>query len=134
MTSLTISSTCPDAALSAAVAEHCAGWRHVPSGDRDTGNGLMAFPEFWRREDGSGDVFEIDELPPFATSVDECLPILETYPSYRMLRVDTVGESKWMVEIDAKNLWGLIFRANGPTAARTLCYALLKSKGFEVTP
>ena len=137
MTSLTISSTCPDAELSAAVAEHCAGWT------RHTSNLGNAAEPFWTL----GKEYQHSWQFAFAESVDACLPLIEESPNKE-------GDGEWAFYrclltpgaisfVGQKLAWNVFLGgdedkySNGTknvSLARAICLSLLKSKGFEVTP
>lgn len=102
----TISTSCTDAELSAAVAEHVAGWDHA-------------------------NISKTFDVPPFATDANAVLGLLEDYywtattgasndkPCYRMVAVKVIGRHGWN-------------EAGAGPFARAACFALLKANGVEV--
>ena len=111
----TISASCPDDALSAAVAEHCAGWT------RHTSNLGNAAEPFWTL----GREYRHSWQFAYAESVDACLPLLGD-----SFEIASIGDGFRAAVFPS----GAVYRANAPTVARAICLAMLKSKGFEVTP
>lgn len=105
--------------LSCLVAEHVAGWTKHESNGKPT----------WTHPRHFG-VYAVP--PPFGNSVDHCLPLLENLE----MSLTTTGAA-------SKNTWAARIFNNGqethhyhysPRLPVAICFVLLKSRGFDVTP
>ncbi len=120
---MTIKSNCTDAELSAAVAEYVAGWPRVEIDERGKVFG------FRRKIDSFPSL-----VPPFATSADAVLPLLEKAGCVReIINSDTgLGTfSGWRVEIFVRE-GPERHVANDQSLPRAICFALLKANGWTV--
>lgn len=111
-----IGHNCTDAELRAAVAlAH--GWKRKPSyiGDYQ-----------WVNEAGHG-----AWLPPFATSVDAVLPLLEDRAMVVEISYCSIG-CTWSVTITGHKTQWRHPGASNECLARVICFALLKAHGFTV--
>ncbi len=117
MSMKTISANITDNELSALVAEHCAGWtRHE-------------YPIFtgWTHKDVPR---ETDRPPPYATSADAVLPLLE---KWKFVKASRWVESKWLVSMsDDLNEHSHKFLGYAPSLPRAACFALLGAVGCTV--
>lgn len=122
---LTISATCLDAVLSAAVAEHCAGWkrRTVVKPSSFFGQTKKMYADVWSDAEGC---YACD--PRFSVSVDALIPLLRKYSW-------TCGispyDSVYYARIFSPDS---IFQHDDGSLPRALCFVLLKSVGFQITP
>lgn len=130
-----------DLELSAAVAEHVAGYvlKPVPLNYRETinrwhdGEKLLYNPRYERRDFDTPLYWE----PEFATSADAVLPLCEQFPmtTFQHACAESKPGVRWIVEIlveSPKRDSSPYIDGRGQTLARSLCLALLRAKGFQV--
>lgn len=114
-------STLSDSELSRLVAEKVAGM-YPPKDDRS----------FWMAANGE---IQLRGLPPFATSADAVLPLLERCSQWNN---EFVGYDSDVNERHYCRVWVLngngvdMLLAKAPTFARAACLALLKAAGVEL--
>jgi hypothetical protein len=100
--------------INAAVAEYVAGWKRI----KEAANITFEIPSTGAR----------GTPPPFATSADAVLPLLENgedIAQIRYLRYST-GRYAWEVSLNSS------FSGSGETFPFGLCIALLRAHGVEV--
>ncbi len=118
----TIPSNITDDELSALVAEQVAGWKPIPLVSR------RSLRSMWVWRDANGEEATEGSVPPYATSIDAVLPLLETNPKgWGCAR--KVSNRDYKVAIYGPE----VFRATASTLARAICLSLLAAKGFTVT-
>ncbi len=102
-----------DDELSAAVAEYVAGWVNDGS--------------YWGWRLNSGQVKRRCDLPPYATSADAVLPLLEKYHAAWLAQSVINGCTVVITATGYERFYG-----NSPTFPRAACIALLRANGVEV--
>lgn len=149
MTTLTIKG---DLELSAAVAEHVAGyvkWEVLVYGPGNPPRGSVFLmdpkisgmyernPTFFKYRKTNKPRTEPEHIPPFATSADAVLPLCEQFPmtTFQHVCAESKPGVRWIVEIlveSPKRDSSPYIDGRGETLARSLCVALLRAKGFQV--
>lgn len=111
----TVSQDVSDAELSALVAEHCAGWKpNLPCGYCTNPTGM---------------VMSQASLPPYATSANDVIPLLQQRGTAANISYCSV-QCMWFIEIVGhKASW----KGAAEDFARSACFALLASHGFTIT-
>lgn len=129
--------------LSAAVAEHVAGWRRVPPpcgkkrewshvllspGAREWGNDYKGqYIVVWKGGDLGGDV------PKWATSADAVLPLIEKWANSKKFNGPDIAmtpDGLWMVNLHDGD--DIAASATAPTFPLSACIALLRAHNVEV--
>lgn len=122
----TLSTGCTDEELSAAVAQHVAGL--TPDHFKFNYDGETTDHCCWRRD---GKTIGSGACPPFATSADCVLPLLEKHHPWR---ADCGGEYGYRLSISALNAEhvGTYSVAWGSTFARAACFCILRAAGVTI--